>query len=168
MRILVSAASKHGATAGIAAAIGRELEVHGIDVAVVEPNEVQADDFVGYDGFVLGSGVYAGHWLAQGKDLANEVAHRFASGPSERPVWMFSSGPLGTPAQPDHDAVDVQHLIEATHARDHALFAGRLDKSTLGFAERAIVAAVRAPEGDFRDWDAIQRWAAMIAVELGC
>jgi hypothetical protein len=29
-----------------------------------------------------------------------------------------------------------------------------------------IMKAVKAPEGDFRDWDEIQAWAAAIAGEL--
>jgi menaquinone-dependent protoporphyrinogen oxidase len=29
----------------------------------------------------------------------------------------------------------------------------------LGFGEKAIMVAVRAQEGDFRDWDAIAAWA---------
>ena len=160
MKVLVSAASKHGATAGIAEAIGRCLAGAGHDVTVLEPND--ATHVERYDAFVLGSGVYAGHWLAQGKDLVHEVA-RHAEG---RPVWLFSSGPLGSPAVPDHDAVDVRHLVEAVAARGHEIFSGKLDKSVLGFAERAIVAAVRAPEGDFRDWAAIDAWANDIAGQL--
>lgn len=160
MKVLVSAASKHGGTAGIAEAIARRLAESGHDVVVVEPNEAEHVDR--FDAFVLGSGVYAGHWLAQGKDLVHEVG-RHAHG---RPVWLFSSGPLGSPAVPDHDAVDVRHLVDSVAARDHHLFSGRLDMSVLGFAERAIVKAVRAPEGDFRDWSAIDRWAADIAGQL--
>lgn len=160
MKVLVSAASKHGATAGIAEAIGRRLVETGHEITVLAPNDVT--DVGRYDAFVLGSGVYAGHWLAQGKDLVHEVA-RHAEG---RPVWLFSSGPLGTPAVPDHDAVDVRHLVEAVAARDHRIFSGKLDKDVLGFAERAIVAAVRAPEGDFRDWSEIEAWAGDIAGQL--
>ncbi len=160
MKVLVSAASKHGSTAGIAEAIARRLEGSGHEVTLLEPNDVTHVER--YEAFVLGSGVYAGHWLAQGKDLVREVA-RHAEG---RPVWLFSSGPLGRPAVPDHDAVDVRHLVESVQARGHELFSGKLDKSVLGFAERAIVAAVRAPEGDFRDWEAIEAWAADIAGQL--
>ena len=36
-------------------------------------------------------------------------------------------------------------------------------KSELGFGEKAIVLALRAPEGDFRDWDEIRGWAAEVA-----
>lgn len=53
--------------------------------------------------------------------------------------------------------------MQATHARDHRIFAGRLDASTLSLGERVAVRAVRAPEGDFRDWAAIRGWAREIA-----
>ena len=53
MRILVSAASKHGATAELAEAIAAELRVRGIETDLVEPNDV--GDIGAYDGFVLGS-----------------------------------------------------------------------------------------------------------------
>ena len=40
MKVLVAAASKHGATAEIAEAIGRTLERSGLDVAVLAAAEV--------------------------------------------------------------------------------------------------------------------------------
>ena len=46
------------------------------------------------------------------------------------------------------------------------VFAGKLDKDVLGFAEKAIVAAFKAPDGDFRDWEEIRGWASGIAQEL--
>ena len=46
------------------------------------------------------------------------------------------------------------------------MFAGRLDRKLLSFGEKAVVVAVRAPEGDFRDWDAIDAFAAGIAERL--
>ena len=54
-----------------------------------------------------------------------------------------------------------------TGARGHHLFAGKLDKAMLSFPERAIVGALRAPDGDFRDWDEIRNWANEIVVYLG-
>ena len=46
------------------------------------------------------------------------------------------------------------------------MFAGRLDRGRLSFGEKAVVLAVRAPEGDFRDWDAIDGFAHDIAGHL--
>jgi len=43
------------------------------------------------------------------------------------------------------------------------VFAGKLDKAELGRLERTMVRAVRAPEGDYRDWAEIAEWAARIA-----
>ncbi len=91
---------------------------------------------------------------------------RFDAALTAIPVWIFSSGPIGDPPKPDEDPVDVAEIHRRTAAVEHRLFAGKLDKSKLGFAERAIVAALRAPVGDFRDWDEITAWAGGIASAL--
>ncbi len=38
------------------------------------------------------------------------------------------------------------------------MFAGKLVRKQLSFPERAIVAALHVPEGDFRDWMEIGQW----------
>ena len=157
MKVLVAAASKHGATSEIAARIGSELGVRGVETVVADPGDIDSLDGIG--AVVLGSAVYAGHWLASAKDFVD----RFEPALSTDPVWIFSSGPIGDPPKPDEDPVDVTDIQRRTSAIEHRLFAGRLDKTKLGFAERAVVAALRAPVGDFRDWDAITGWAADIA-----
>jgi menaquinone-dependent protoporphyrinogen oxidase len=83
------------------------------------------------------------------------------------PVWLFSSGPIGKDdPKPKGDPKQVAGLMEKTKARGHRIFAGEVDKSKLGFAERAVTRVVGAPEGDFRDWDAIRAWAGEIAESL--
>jgi len=157
MKVLVSASSRHGATAEIAKAIGDALTAAGIDADVRQPEEVAS--LAPYDGVVLGSGVYAGRWLAPARQLIERESAALAS----KPVWLFSSGPLGDPARPDGDPEDVELLLKQTHALGHRVFAGRIDKRQLGIAEKAIFAVVRAPEGDFRPWPAITEWASDIA-----
>jgi menaquinone-dependent protoporphyrinogen oxidase len=68
-----------------------------------------------------------------------------------------------TPPKPEEDPVDVADLLAATDARAHRIFAGKLVRKQLSFPERAIVSALRVPEGDFRDWTEIRQWAARIA-----
>ncbi len=46
------------------------------------------------------------------------------------------------------------------------MFFGALSRDRLSFGERMIAKAVKAPQGDFRDWDAIAAWADSIADEL--
>jgi menaquinone-dependent protoporphyrinogen oxidase len=82
-------------------------------------------------------------------------------------VWLFPSGPVGDPSKPEEDPVDVADLLAATDAREHRVFAGKLVRKQLSFPERAIVSALRVPEGDFRVWTEIRQWAAGIADALG-
>ena len=81
-------------------------------------------------------------------------------------MWLFSSGPVGDPPKPEEDPVDVAELLTVTGAREHRVFAGKLVRRQLSFPDRAIVSALRVPEGDFRDWTEITRWAAGIADAL--
>jgi menaquinone-dependent protoporphyrinogen oxidase len=46
------------------------------------------------------------------------------------------------------------------------MFGGRLERGRLNLGERVVVAAVRAPDGDFRDWELITGWAREIAGTL--
>lgn len=160
MKVLVSAASRHGATAGIADAIGSTLMTRGFEVTVKEPGHVE--EVHTFDAIVVGSAVYAGHWMKPAIELTERFAERFPG----KPVWLFSSGPLGDPPKPTEDPVDVAEVMKVTAARGHRVFAGKLDKAMLSFPERAIVGALRAPHGDFRDWDEIRTWTQEIADSL--
>jgi menaquinone-dependent protoporphyrinogen oxidase len=157
MKVLVSAASRHGATTEIAKAIADALSAKGIETEIRRPEEVASVS--AYDGIVLGSGVYAGRWLGPVKQLIEREAATLAT----KPVWLFSSGPLGDPLKPEHDPEDVELMLKRTHAVGHRTFAGKIDERKLGIAEKAILAVVRAPGGDFRPWPAISEWATDIA-----
>jgi menaquinone-dependent protoporphyrinogen oxidase len=161
MKVLVAAASRHGATQEIAEAIGRTLDAEGVHASVTPVSE--AGDPTGYDAVILGSAVYMGHWL----DAATEFVESRGAALSARPTWLFSSGPLGDPPRPNESqAVDVDDLVSKTHAKGHKLFAGKLDKGKLGFGERAVMLAFHAAEGDYRNWQEIEAWARAIAGEL--
>jgi menaquinone-dependent protoporphyrinogen oxidase len=162
MRILVAAASRHGATSEIADAIARTLTGRGNEVDIPAMESLAEVD--SYDAAVIGSAVYYGHWL----DPASELVEEHGEALARMPVWLFSSGPLGVPGEelPKEEPVDVASLTEATRAVEHRIFSGRLDRSTLKFRERAMVSALHAPEGDFRDWRAIEAFARDIATVL--
>jgi menaquinone-dependent protoporphyrinogen oxidase len=159
-RVLVAVASRYGSTREIAQAIAEVLSARGLDVTLSDAE--QATQLDAYDAFVLGSGVYAGHWLRPAQELIEKNRELLAS----LPVWLFSSGPVGEPPLPKEHPVDVRALEEAVSPRGHEVFAGRVDRKRLNFAEKAIVIALRVPDGDFRDWQAIRRWAEDVAAEL--
>lgn len=171
-RILVAYASKHGATRAIAERIAATLQAADVSAAALPVEE--ATDLTPYDAFVIGGAAYYGSWL---KGVAEFVRHHQAF-LATRPVWLFSSGPLST-ATIDGEGQDVlvgaepkefAEFRKAIRPRALRIFPGALDPARLGFAER-IVRALPAgrgllPEGDFRDWAAIESWAASIAREL--
>ncbi len=160
MRVLVAVASRHDATAEIGEAIGRHLTDAGFQVEVLAAESVGA--MGAYDAAVLGSSVYMGSWLP----AATKLVDRFQIDLRERPVWLFSSGPIGSPAKPEGDPAAAVQIAKSVNAIGHRTFAGRLERDRLGLAEKLVSAAVRAPDGDFRDWEAVASWSREIVAEL--
>lgn len=161
MKVLVAVASKHGSTREIAQTIAGELRAAGLTVDVHRVDDVE--EVAGYDAVVLGSAVYVGQWLSE----AQRFAERHRSDLSRLPLWLFSSGPLGAEdSQPRDDPDRLVAPLGDVRAREHRVFAGKLDLAALGFGERLLARLVRAPKGDFRDWEEIRAWAREIAAEL--
>jgi len=165
MRVLVAYATKYGATAEIAEKIGQVLRQAGLQTDVLPADRV--GDLTPYKAVVLGSAVYMGQWQKKAATFlrANEKAL------VERPVWLFSSGPTG-----EGDPVQLmkgwrfptalQPIADRIHARDMAIFHGAVDNKKLNLIEKWMIKNVKAPLGDFRDWNAINAWASAISDAL--
>ena len=161
MTVLVAYASKHGSTQEIAERIAEKLRQLGKEAETRSVDEVS--DPESYEAFVIGSAIYYGSWLKE----ATEWVRRNQAVLAARPVWLFSSGPLGTEVKDaEPQPKELADVWETIGPRDQRIFFGALEHSRLSFAERMMVKAVRAPEGDFRDWQAIEAWAASIARDL--
>lgn len=160
MKVLVAVASRHGSTREIGDAVGEVLHDGGFDVTVADPDDV--DTVEPYGAVVLGSSVYVGRWSASARAMVDRCACCLVS----RPVWMFSSGPVGYPLAPEAIADEVPGIVARLHARGHRTFPGRLDTGALGLAERAAVALLQAEPGDFRDWADVTDWASGIVSDL--
>ena len=129
----------------------------------------------GYDAFVIGSAVHMFRWLKDGNKLLRHNRSLLA----QRPVWLFSSGPLGTETTDAQgrdvlevcQAKEIPEFIEAIHPRDHSMvFGAFFPGKPIGLGERFVAripAAGKAmPEGDFREWEAVEAWAEGIARAL--
>jgi menaquinone-dependent protoporphyrinogen oxidase len=165
IRVLVAYATKYGATAEIADKIGQVLRQAGFQADVLPAD--RAGDLTPYKAVVLGSAVYIGQWQKHAATFlkANEEAL------AQRPVWLFSSGPTGEgdPVQLTQGwrfPTGLQPIADRIHARDIALFHGSLDPIKMNLIEKWMIKNVKAPIGDFRDWDAITAWASGIADTL--
>jgi menaquinone-dependent protoporphyrinogen oxidase len=170
-RALVVFASRHGATAGIAERIGEVLRAEGHDVTIADASEMP--DPVPFDAYVIGSAVYMGKWE---KDATSYIK-RHERVLATKPLWLFSSGPVGTERfdkKGNSLLADPPIIAElaSLHPRGSQVFFGAWDPNAPAatFAER-VVARLPAikdllPTGDFREWTAIEAWARDIAAEL--
>lgn len=160
MNVLVAVASRHHSTYEIGARIASSLVGAGLDVDLRRPEEVIALD--GYDGVVLGSGIYAGQWLPSAVQLVERLGDEFRV----RPVWLFSSGPIGDSARPSGDPPGAAEVVASLSPREHRVFGGRLALGELRLGERLILTVGRARASDDRDWNAIDVWAQEIAAAM--
>src|SRR4051812_39306542 len=148
MRVLVAYATQYGATRDIAERIAQVLTEEGLQptVRAVDHNL----SLTGFDALVVGSAIHAGHWLKP----AGEFLARHADEFELRPLWLFSSGPIGDAAdKPQPDPKEVDSYLDAHPARGHVVFGGAFDRSSTaygGWFERAVGRFI--PEGDFRNW----------------
>jgi menaquinone-dependent protoporphyrinogen oxidase len=167
MKILVAVASRHGATAEIAAELGAVLEetvcAAGLPVRVDVADVRVVPRLGSYQAVVLGSAVYQSQWLP----AADRFVDRHRAELLARPVWLFSSGPVGHPPRPAELPADGPRLAAAVAAQGHRVFPGRLCRRDLGPVERLITALMAAPDGDYRDWPAVHAWAREIGSALG-
>ena len=159
-QILIATASRHGSTFDIADEIARVLSRRGF--VVLDKAADETDGVEPFDAVICGSAVYMGRWLPQATAFVTRNADELA----QRPVWLFSSGPIGEPPQPEGDPQGISQLMERLHARGHRNFPGRLDRDRLSLSERVIVGMLRAPKGDFRDFPQVTAWATEIADAL--
>lgn len=156
MRILITAASKHGATQEIAEAIAQRLESRGHHTTVQAPDSVTS--VADYDAVVLGSAVYITQWMSS----AHQFVKRFQADLLARPFWAFSVGMSGVPKHQPQDPMRIGPVMEHVDAVDHRTFPGRYKPELLTLRERSIGRLAGAVEGDFRDWASVEAWADSI------
>ncbi len=161
--ILVTYASKYGATKEIAEKIGEGLQQSGEHVDVFPVGMVK--DLTCYNVIVLGSAIYIGKW-------PNEVVRFIQANEkslADRSFWLFSSGPSG-----EGDPIELvdgkrvpaalQATINRIHPRDITVFHGNINLEKINAIEKwAVKSVVKKPFGDFRDWNAIAKWTTTIA-----
>ncbi len=163
-KVLVCYFSGTGCTEDVAERIGETIACEGMQVDVRPMNSVR--DLAAYDAIVAGSGIRAGAWAPASKRWLARNAQALRS----KPLAMFSVGIALAhgPEKADEMAGYTAPLIAKTGLRpvDIGVFAGWfvLDKFT--YIERKIMNLAKAPEGDHRDWAAIEGWARSVAPKL--
>jgi len=159
MRVLVAYGSRRGGTAEIAQQIGDVLAEAGLDVDVRPARRDLPVE--GYDAVIVGGALYVNRWHPDARRFVAANATALA----QRPVWLFSSGPLDDEANREEIPPTrmVAALAERVRARGHVTFGGRLQPGAKG-----LLAGVIAKDhaGDWRDPERIAAWARRVAGEL--
>jgi menaquinone-dependent protoporphyrinogen oxidase len=164
-KVLVAYATKYGSTREIAEKIGEVIREANYSVDVIPVEEVT--DLRAYGAVVLGSAVYVGQWRKEAGTFLKDNEEEL----TKREVWLFSSGPTGK-GEPEelmegfHFPQSLQPVADRIQPRDIVFFHGALDLKKLGLPEKVVVKGIKAPLGDYRDWDAITLWAKSIVEVL--
>lgn len=163
-KVLVAYATRYGSTREVAEAIAAALREEGAAVDLRQADEVV--DMAPYSMAVIGSPVYAGKWL----DDALKMVTRHLDALNRVPVALFAVGILIAEDTPENRqkleaALDpARRLVTPVSI---GLFAGKLDAKALSFPLRMMLKVMKTPEGDYRDMDAIRRWAKGLPVRKG-
>lgn len=172
MTILVTYASRSGSTAEIAEAIGGTFTEHGILVDVRPMTEVTG--VAQYQAVVAGSAVRQQQWLPEAMQflethqpelvrkpvatflvcmaLATKNPTRYQNGLRAASAWMAPARQLVNPVSEGYFA----GVLELKNIKELRF------RIALG----AMVRLGLFPEGDHRDWDAIDNWANTLPAKL--
>jgi len=172
MTVLVTYATRYGSTRGIAEHIAKTLEAEGLEADLQPVAAVR--DVSRYDAFVVGSAAFLGSWMKEARDFVRINRDTLDA----RPVWIFSSGPIGTQTKDAKgrdmlvasEPKEFAEFARSIRPKEQRVFYGSLDPAKLRGMHRLFALVPAADrvliEGDFRDWKLIETWARGIAHQL--
>jgi menaquinone-dependent protoporphyrinogen oxidase len=168
-KILVTYASRAGSTAGVAEAIGKTLAEGGAQVEVLPMQEVK--DLAPYRAVVAGSAIRGGKWLPEAMQFMKTHQAALAGKPFAAFMVCITLAMPGAEKFREGVADWMQPVRALVKPMSEGLFAGMLDFSKLPMnfdtlKLRATVAAGVFPQGDHRDWNAIQAWARELSAKF--
>ena len=159
-KLLITYGSRCGSTGGVAEAIGQVLCEEGVAVDVRLVKNV--NDLSTYQAVIVGSAIRMGKWLPEVVEFVKTHQDTL----SRVPVAYFT-----VCLTMKDDTVEnrrkalayldpVRKQFPQVKPVDIGLFAGAVDYKKLSFAYSLILKVMGAPEGDFRNWEAIRTWGA--------
>jgi menaquinone-dependent protoporphyrinogen oxidase len=173
MLILITYASRTNSTHEIALRLTARLSDSGSGSVPTKAECLAVecvDSLDRFDAVIVGSAIHSGSWLPE----ASQFLERHAAALKERPVWAFSVGMTeGMPKwlrakAASQEEKKVRATIEkaVVGLKGHVLFSGVATRDTMPWLVRIIWSCFGGRFGDFRDWDAIEKWVDEIAGEM--
>ena len=161
-KILVTYASRAGATAGVAEAIGKTLSENGVQVDVRPMQDVK--DLSPYRAVVAGSAIQGGQWLPEAMQFMQANRASLSQKPFAAFLVCMTLAMPGAEKYREHVRTWLEPVRAMARPVSEGLFAGALDirkVPSLGdkLKFRLSVFFGVWSEGDHRDWGAIHAWA---------
>ena len=165
-KILVTYASRFGATAGVAEAIGKTLAELGAQVDVLPMKNVT--DLSPYQAVVAGSAINGGAWLPEAMQFLQAHQAELRRKPFAAFLVCMTLTMKNGEQYRSHVSDWLAPVRAVVRPVSEAQFAGTLDISKIpSFSDRlkfrlSVLFGVWK-EGDHRDWNAIRTWAESLA-----
>jgi len=161
--ILVAYATRTGTTKSVADFIGEVLCKQGAAVEVMDVK--RANDAAAYRAAVLGSAIRAGKLMPEMLAFAEANQERLKNMPLAAFI-VCATLQEDTEEKRREAAAYLDPLRALVEPDMEGFFAGAIDRSKLSLPLRLILRAMKAEDGDWRDWDAIRAWAARLPAGL--
>lgn len=162
-KILVTYASRFGATAGVAEEIGKTLVEGGAEVDVIPMRAVK--DLSPYSAVVAGSAINAAAWLPEAMQFVQAHRSELARKPFAAFLVCMTLAMKNGEQYRSHVTGWLAPVRALVRPVSEGAFAGVLDIGKIpSFSDRlkfrlSVLFGVWQ-EGDHRDWNAIRAWAA--------
>lgn len=163
-RVLIVYSTVSGCTATIARRIGVDLIAYGARPFVRSVEEV--GQLAGeYDAIVFGSGVRMGKWHREARDWIQSNLDELAG----LPVALFSVGLRGVSSDGHVDEAvaqgDLQRAMSAAgiaHTVGSVVLPGWKRSEGFSAMEKIALRVYPLEDGDYRNWDMVDRWVAEV------
>jgi menaquinone-dependent protoporphyrinogen oxidase len=164
-RVLLVYGTKTGCTREIAERIGERLRLDGATAEVFSADEAPTPE--GYNAVVVGSGVRMSQWHAPVRNWVATNAEALRTIPVASYTACLTI--VSEPEKVDEMRSWSKAVEDAAGLTvvDSGLFAGWFEPKQFGFLERTILKGMKSPQGDFRDFAAIDAWTDSVAPKLG-
>ena len=163
-KVLVTYATRAGSTQGVAMAIRDRLCANGFHVHLVNAKE-KITDISAYQFVVIGSAIRVGRWLPEASKFVEKNQEML----KKKTLAYFLVCMQLKDDTPENRKIAADYLKAERNMvmpLSEAYFAGKSDFSKLSFFSRIMGKFAKMPEGDFRNWDAINKWADELSLKF--
>jgi menaquinone-dependent protoporphyrinogen oxidase len=162
-KILIVYATRCGSTIGVAERIAKTMSQTGASVDVLPvKNIADANVLQMYQAVIVGSAIRRGSWLPEASNFVKQYQDVLV----KTSLAYFSVCMTLEPDTPENRQqagayLDPVRAILKPQAE--VFFAGKYDPDQVSFVDRLMLQTKGTPVGDFRNWSAIEDWAATLS-----